>query len=74
MRVINEHKCEYLKNQKSSKEDFIAIQEMVQDVNQKVSYKGWYLVNYLHIDTANEKNIAFGIRCCPYCGCLLRED
>lgn len=69
MRVINEHECNYLKFQNHGEDDIIAVQEMVQDKQKEVEYKGWYLVNYRE----KENDIAFGIRCCPYCGQRLRK-
>lgn len=70
MRAADEHECEYLKNQNHVESDIIAVQEMVEDLSMtEVKKVGWYLVNY------REKgpDIAFGIRCCPYCGELLRR-
>lgn len=69
MRVVDEHECMYLKNQNHNDEDVIAVQEMVEDTKDGVKWLGWYLVNYREGD----KDIAFGIRCCPYCGKRLRN-
>lgn len=71
MRVIDEHECKYLKNQNHNENDIIAVQEMVEDVDfTKVKYLGWYLVNY----RTRDRDIALGIRCCPYCGVRLRKE
>lgn len=70
MRAGEEHECEYLQRQNKNEKNIIAVQEMVEDVSfTEVKNLGWYLVNY------REKgpDIAFGIRCCPYCGKLLRD-
>lgn len=70
MRVVDEHECEFLQNQNHDENDIIAVQEMVKDIQfNEVKYLGWYLVNYRTYD----KDIAFEIRCCPYCGVQLRD-
>lgn len=70
MRVVDEHECNLLKYQNHDEKDTtIAVQKMVQDTKSGIINEGWYLVNYRE----KEPDIAFGIRCCPYCGALLRK-
>lgn len=69
MRVVEEHECSYLKNQNVNEKDVIAVQEMVQDTESGVKYLGWYWVLYKD----KGADIAIGVRCCPYCGEVLRE-
>lgn len=70
MRVADEHDCNLLNHQNQSENDIMAVQFMVEDKTEtEAAPLGWYLVNYRR----KGPDIAFGIRCCPYCGKVLKR-